>query len=471
MTLLKLYELAQTHLKKEYPSWNPDLINKAALSYAAVESGLSKKILNPNSISINLRNICESTGVQISNGGLISNLLFEFKTESPIIEERVDTEKDTGKKIVSKIMKGTMVYPTRSENFRRYLKTELRKAAPTMEGKPVQKDHSFSVNDTFGTIESVKFIESSGKTKYEARVDPDDPVTKKIESGFVKNVSIGYKAGKMECSICGEAMGWFHDHVPGFKYDDEIAEAIPRDMVYNHLGVVSFPGVSGTSAGVESGEVVEKSVNESMLVLMTEGFEPYYTQITESMKNGVMNMSNNEGNNKEAYETALKAEKLKLQNEQLENKLKEANEKHEKFVSETKATELKNLIEQVLESEMKLNKLEAENVNTRRSVLEKMSKELLQARFDIFAEEIKNRQDIEDSKPKSPKSKIFSQNENLPTQRQEYSGRQVRELQLEWLGSKLFRENYKPTVSAVSTLDDWDHVKQEWKRPLKEFII
>lgn len=466
MDLHNIYERAKAHLNQKYPTWSPDLLNKAALSYTAIEGGLITNIIKPNFVPNGLRQICESTGMQINEGGVISNILVEFDAPEPEFLERKRND-DSGE--VDKIMKGTMIYPTLSGNFARYSKAELRKAAPTMKNKPVQKDHSFSVEKTFGIVEEIVFKERTGGTDYVARLDPDDPITRKIEKKFVKSVSVGYKAKIVECSICGEKMNWFHEHIPGFDYEGKIAEAVPKDFTYNHLGVVSFPGVTKASGKIEGeSDPMGESLDESILNIMVEGFEPYYTQITESM-NGVSFMP--EDKQKNQYEAALEAEKLKLRNEQLEERLKEAKKTHEDFVSETEASELQSTIDKVIDAEIALKKLKVDGVEERKKTLSSFAKEVLDARLEVFTDEIRTRSANDKKAPKNPKSRVFD-SEGLPPDTQtELSGRQVRELQLEWVGRQMFQERYKPSMTAVQTLDDWDMEKGIWRRQLKEYIV
>ena len=93
-------------------------------------------------------------------------------------------------------IKGTAIDETISYNNIKYVKEELKKAAPTLGDVPILKDHENKIGSLVGrTTESV-FMENPNKIDFEG--DIMDPGTKEmLKDGRIRNVSIGAKVQKL----------------------------------------------------------------------------------------------------------------------------------------------------------------------------------------------------------------------------------------------------------------------------------
>ena len=186
---------------------------------------------------------------------------------------------------------------------------------------------------------------------------------------------------------------------------------------------------------------------------------------------GVRNLPDEDQNNEtQNYKAVLEAERMKLQNEQLQKDLDKQKEEHTAYVAKQDALAKVALVKQVMEAEIELKKLKTEDQAKRIPDLEKESTDYLNARLVALKEHIDLLPDKPQPLGRGLKSKVFGAPGETPQMTEQLSGRQVREMQLEWLGKQMFGENYQPSNKAVGTLDDWDMPKGEWKFPLKELI-
>lgn len=463
---------AKTVLLGSHPSWSNQRVESLARIFTALEFGLHKPYLSSFPLSAKLRNFCESTGLQIHEDGTISNFLVQYNVPAPtIVESSKDTDKES--EFNEKTIKGIAIYPTASLNNNRYYKSEIATAAKSLRNKPIQKDHQFSVEATFGTIDKEIYNVNSGKLEYLGRVDADDPVTEKIARGYVKNSSVGLRAEFVECNICKEKMSFWHEHIPGFEYEGKKAEAIPRNFRFNHIGVVSFPGITGATANVESEESEHDNMHESAqeiyLDLLTEAFTPLEQQINESL------IGETKMTNEADYKVALENEKLKLQMEAKNKETLRIQKEFDDLKAKTEADKRTSLIEEIIKLELtpELKKLEEAGIPQRKVALESLTTNHLEARKTALKEVF----DLIPPKetphvPKKPLSKDFSQTgEGGEPVITELAGRAAIEQKVEWLGKQMFGLGYKPSWSAIETLDNWDAQRQEWRRPLKEFLL
>lgn len=409
--------------------------------------------------------------------GFETTLLMPFEIDE--ISES-DIEEKSKTKISAKefVVKGTAIYPTLSKNFNRYTKTEIQKAFPSLKGKPIQKDHSESSADSIGTITHTE-ISSTGRVTYKGRVKRNHPVSENIELGYVKTSSIGVSSRIAECSVCGEKMGWFHEHIPGMEYETEkgknvVAELIPKDFEFKHIGMVTAPAVPGAS--VSTGESIIEGIDYGFIESFSALFSPYYNEVVESIsiKRGDSILNDEEIKNMKA-----EIEKQKVIAEEYKAELDQqrtSNSELAEYVNGQKAKERSSLLEEIFEAEVRLQRQEKSNKKLRIAELNEMSQDQLDTRNELLQDSVKG---LDVGGTKKPRARTYQGEENLnvdeenPNQhlQEDLSGRARREYQIALMGSTIFGESFQPTYKTVRVLDEYDpRGDGKWKNPFKELI-
>lgn len=402
---------------------------------------------------------------------LIIPLEFDEKAHKKLLE--------TNDKLKEIPIKGTAIYPTLSLNFNRYLKSEIAKAYPSLKNVPIQEDHSRNSRDTIGKITATEYSESTGRVKYSGKLKANHPVTENVQLGYIEHSSIGIRSEKAECSICGEDMGWFHEHIPGFEYEKDdkpvIAELIPRNFVFTHIGMVAFAGVSGATVKAEGEDIpIYESLSNDFIESFSAMYAPYYNEVMESVsKKGSESILPND--ELENIKAELEKEKQKTEEYQSElGELRTERTELGKYVEKQKEKDRQALINNVVEAEINLGRLSEDAKKERIVELSEKSVDQLETRFEVLNESLSAL-----GKGKKPKSRSYSGTESSseeeieenPRQRpQELQGRARREHQVETLGNTIFGEHYGPTFKTIRILDEYDVRTDKWKNPFKELV-
>lgn len=475
--LLDLVLQVKTELKGRHPSWSANRVEKTARALCVKSTGLTFKKGTQFTLPESFFSFLESHNIGYDESGAISSVNLEYLAPPPELGEIVEKENKAGELQKYRVARGTALYPVKSRNKRRYLKSEIAKASKSLKDVPFQKDHSESVKDTYGIIVKQEYNEKSGYQKYEALLDPEDEITKKIEQGFIKHTSVSISPDKMECSICGEDMGWWHTHTPGIVYDDKEAEAIPRDWYYRHLGTVTTPGVPKASVSLESeGEMdVEsnliESANEMILNMITEAYEPLFSVVQESdgfnqrnqrKKDKGVKMS--EENEAQMKNLAKQFEKQSLLVEQLQDELKTSKEEQKVFMEGLNKQKHSELVEKVIGLQISLSKLKKEDIPKRKEELSNMNTVQLEMKFETL-KEFEAEQPAEKPNKVKPRSMSFGDvpPSEAPQQEVDISERAKFEHDINMLGSLTFPGSWKPTNKALQTLERWDFKRNDWK--------
>jgi outer membrane murein-binding lipoprotein Lpp len=134
-------------------------------------------------------------------------------------------------------------------NFNTYSTEELRKAIPTWTTpyrKPILLNHDTSNGEPIGRILSAEmgYSEKAKKDCVIIRAEISDPeAMQRIRDGRYLTVSIGSRAAKVCCSICGK--DWisegYCDHETGELYDGKICTAILKGIMHNEASFVNVP--------------------------------------------------------------------------------------------------------------------------------------------------------------------------------------------------------------------------------------
>ncbi|MHA2055068.1 MAG: hypothetical protein ACW99F_15910 [Candidatus Hodarchaeales archaeon] len=491
--LVSCTKKVKAQLRKLHPSWSDTRIDRAARGICVQRTGQKFRKDSNYSLPDGLRIFAESNGIVFTEDGIISGITYnaEIATDGMDFDEKLHGHKDDPllkKETTDTVMgSGTALYPVLSRNFTRYLKSEIEKASSSLRDVPFQKDHSDSVNDNFGRIRKEIFDPKSGMLDYIAELDEADKVTVNMKRKFIKNVSVKLTAKIVECSICSERMGWFHEHIPGFEYEDDkgkkrIAEAVPRDFRFIHVGAVTAPGVTKADINIHQSESEGSNIRDNLDDLLidgiTEAHEPYYEVFSESFGDK-RNMSNND----EHWKEKLEQERIVLENknkaqelEQKENELKEREEALKTELANKVSAEKEALVDELVQAEISLKKIKENESKVRKAELMAESQiDYLKGMKEVYKEYLVRQGP---ASPNKPKSKLFdvgddesgTSEESLSPDKRKLTGRKLREAQIEFYGRQMFGEEWNQSWSAVKTLDDWDHQRSDWDRPLRDTI-
>ena len=144
-------------------------------------------------------------------------------------------------KFVDKPLKitGIAIKATKSRNNNIYLEEELRKAAPSLIGKPVYIEH-VSADKAIGKVVNAWWDESEKAIMYEAEIYDED-IIEKIRKGLIKHVSIAadYKV---------------------LTYTPE--GRLPKGLEFYELSLVAVPGIPETN--IQIIEKLEAKIMESL---------------------------------------------------------------------------------------------------------------------------------------------------------------------------------------------------------------
>jgi hypothetical protein len=142
------------------------------------------------------------------------------------------------------LVNGIAIVEGTSRNGITYTSEELHKFAPTLQGRPILKDHQALTDKTIGLVEKSDSIENGKKVGYSGWVKEDGTgVVEKIKDGRVKEVSIGAIAGKL------------------IKENEDDEAIYAKDLVALELSLTPTPGVVGTSLQSEE-EYTDESIKE-----------------------------------------------------------------------------------------------------------------------------------------------------------------------------------------------------------------
>ena len=147
----------------------------------------------------------------------------------------------------------------------RFTKAYLDRFAETLPGKSVMPGHDYSALPLGRFYAASVVPDSEGHhLKVSYYLPKDSPLVRQIELGVLRDVSIGFQAGRRNCDLCEKAWDFSHEHMPGQQYDGKTctvtyceteahkAEAMEGSFVW--LG--AQPGAEAVAMAAKSGTVL-----------------------------------------------------------------------------------------------------------------------------------------------------------------------------------------------------------------------
>jgi len=153
-------------------------------------------------------------------------------------------------------IEGVAIEETTSRNNVTYKVDELERAAGTLIGAPLLKDHNNSVDGIVGKVTEAYM--DGKQLKFKAMV-MDDDMKEKIRNGLIKNVSVGSKLKELQKVV-----------------EDEVTKFVARGIEFLELSLVAVPGVKGATfsqsvtEAFDAFEVEERNKMENKLKAIEE---------------------------------------------------------------------------------------------------------------------------------------------------------------------------------------------------------
>lgn len=197
---------------------------------------------------------------------------------------------------------GVALVETISKNNIEYVVDEIKKAAPTLIGKPLIDSHkgNESVDKTLGKVIDSYFEDS--KSKFVAEIDPSEKkIISKIRNGYINKVSIAGRAKKLVKKV--------KELEDGSEYEYYKAEG----LCIEELSLVTFPGVTDTSISIENAlhESFNADFNDNKSIME----DVKMNEEIEALKEEIKSLKNKEELNPEKLTTEISQNILKLLNE------------------------------------------------------------------------------------------------------------------------------------------------------------
>jgi DNA repair exonuclease SbcCD ATPase subunit len=307
------------------------------------------------------------SGMDLNNFGKIN------ENDSYMLAESSDDEEEITAWIDA-------IHAMTTNNYTTYTATELRGDKESHTGvhswtypynKPILTHHNSRSGEPIGRVVDAHFKQKSkisGKPCNRLKVKiTDKDAIEKLKDGRYQTVSIGGRAEKAHCSICGQDLlnEGRCEHSPGKEYDGETAHVI--------LGNVTFVEVSFVNVPADS----------YARIVSMEGDDNYQTNeefLNESLKKVNLELFS-EGDNSSKTSNKIKTSNSKDKNTQGGNRMDEKLENLKERIS-TKDEKIQVLETKIDNQEYKIKSLEEENedlsekVEVKEGKIENMNEEI-----------------------------------------------------------------------------------------------
>jgi len=470
-------------LKKSHPDWSDEKIEQVAWATCVKSTGQKPHgtedthMPNPNG---------NPTIEQAAKSSYIENLKFKYFVECDFGEEEVFSEKQN-KKLLDELKKvkglnldeeipifGKAINETTTKNHHIYLGEELEPATKSLKNAHIVTDHRLDTEHTYGKVKESWWDKSVKTIRFIGGVDKLSEVARKIKLKYINGVSVGGHVKEIICSICNEKMTWDHEHWLGEKYDGKIAKGIMKGIIFEELTLTPRP--ADTKATFNFAQSIQESVYEIYMKSFKEHHDrqSYLTSAEEQYscddlisETKIQEMENAKMSAEPDNNDLRKAlEREKLLREEIESlkSIKEQNELLKKQVAEAEAKRKLEIVEEVLDLEIKMGKIPETEKNLRKLDLSEMDDGRLEERLKVLKEVYEATKDttpaIITSNSKSLVTESTSQSPNSPVGIPKEA--LVKEAKTRKLQELVFGES-KISESGHKNLTDFDNVTGRWK--------
>lgn len=476
---MRCYRGVKKDLADDEPGWSTKRRDRVARAICVKRTGMKFQHIDPGLDSM--------FGASFTESGKARDIRFSFRSDFKIVEKSELNGMRPGYNVRdpdSKLVVGRASFATTSLNFNEYFADELKKAAKTLIGKTCQVDHSESARDTFGKVYDAWWDNSSDPPElaYIAELEGSDPISAKVQKGYLDGVSVSGEAEQTICSICDKEWDWLHDHTPGMEYDGKTCKRQFKGISFRHLGFTSFPGVVSADANYVAASMHEALENTLAYMNYQESHgvpkdDKSGTQLDEIAPENTemittfgetISMSSDQQTEllKEVERAQLRAGDLAKEKAELETRLAETDSLKEEL-EELQERERKRLISEIIDLQVQLKRLDPKKAEERRADLGRESTLVLEAKISVL-KEFDLPAPVAESVAAGSKSKIFSTNskfQELDPARQEHY---IQEAKLQSMSRQMF--GHPPSVKAVKVLGEWDYGMDRWKTEFSDLI-
>lgn len=194
---------------------------------------------------------------------------------------------------------GIAVTEGTSRNNIKYTSSELNKFAPTLNGRPIIKDHEATTDNVIGKVKEGKSIDGGQRVMFEGWVKEDGTgIVEKIKDGRISEVSIGAMCEKL------------------VRESEDSDVLVAKGMTAMELSTTPTPGVKGTSISQSFYNYMEKDIDNEIesYMLHKESDSVISDLITESNSSN-QKFENDKYNYKEVKMEQQTQEKTSEQNQ------------------------------------------------------------------------------------------------------------------------------------------------------------
>lgn len=237
------------------------------------------------------------------------NLMFEYFVP---IESSAELDGDF-------TINGIAINETTTSNGHKFIGEELSKAANTLIGVPLLKDHDNSVDSIVGKVNQAHWDEALRNIPFKA-VIKDQKIKQLVKDGLLNSVSVGAHVDPKDIE------------------ETEDGDIIPHNIQFKELSVVAVPADGGATFGMALNNAynlhstkVENSTKTERRDNMTEEEEKTKEETKEETKE-------DEVNEEKVLDDKIKALRIKAKEKELK-KLQDADADEEKKAEEPKEDE------------------------------------------------------------------------------------------------------------------------------------
>lgn len=298
-------------LRKRYPKWSDERVRSTAYAICQKQHKRKEEVFWYRSQVKVFSTLKEAMAGSDVDSNLYSTMeaMRILESQDTLLEslKKIDEEESQTEALAPVVpdhffVRGIAISEGTTRNGNTYLAEELRSAASTLVGCPLQLDHGLRTTDNIGKVVVSSYDPSAKLINYIARIRSDHQIASAVRLGDIDSVSIGATVKDVTCGICDDSkMRGKCRHVVGRRYEDGVATQIGHGLRFVELSLTPFPADPVASMGVTI-------THASYVDALTAFTESWRTQTGDTQKLS----ENQEGLNSEVQSMLDKAEQSNL---------------------------------------------------------------------------------------------------------------------------------------------------------------